>query len=137
MTETRYRRMAKLLDGASADNSPPTKGSDGINLHELRRADGTLPEWVTVAIRGTGTGTVTATFRLWFRYLNFWVPAGNGTDADKGKLNDATAVGEVATDTVLHAQPVRVPEHADRAYLEMLSSGGSALSFNAYIIASK
>lgn len=135
----RYRTTAMLLSAATANNSAPATGGAGIDLEDFRQAgSGKIPEWMTIAIRGTRTsGTATAIFRLWFKYSATWAPAGNGTDADKGKLNEGTAVSEVTANEMRHAQLVRVPEHATRAYLEILSIGGTGTSIDAEMIASK
>jgi hypothetical protein len=125
----------KLIDNDGTANSAPSLGSDGVDLVELRDpATGKLPTSGTIVIRGTRTsGSATGVFRLWFYFTNVWCPAGNGTDANKGKLNDGAAVGEVTANEMRHAQPVVFPEHATRAYLELLSPGGTGLKVNAWL----
>lgn len=135
--ETTYLKIAKLLDGVAVANNPPV-GDVGVKLDDIRNNGGRIPEWVTISIRGTkASGTVSGVFRLWMEFPSGWCPAGNGTDADKGKLNDAVAIGEVVGGEVRHAQPVRVSEHASRMYLELISPTGTSPSFDAWVIASK
>lgn len=117
-----WQRGLTLLSGLTADNGAPT-GDAGVSLDPLRDSDGNIPRFGTVALRATDDGAASAKFRLWFKFPGLpghaWCPAGTGTDADKGKLNNGAAIGEVVDSEIRHAELVQVSQHATRVYLEM------------------
>lgn len=142
------KRTVKLLHDAAATNSPPTAATDGIPCYtDFSKAASAGDNGLcyrsacaaeaTICIVGTCTAgqTLSATCRLW-GYLTAaakWFPLGTGTDANKGKLNAGSAMGEVTTDVLLHAEPVLYPGHFDRLYLEITALSGSGASINAWI----
>lgn len=141
MASFQYHRVLNLLDQVGAANSAPT-GDDGLDMNGLRDpASKQMPEFASVAIRGTrASGTASAIFRLWFKFPGVtqgWMPAGVGADDDKGKLNDDTLVGEVTGNEMRHAQAIRLPSHAVRMYLEVLSPTGTGLAINAVLVVDK
>ena len=145
---TDAKRAICLVTGLAATNSPPSGATAGVPCYRTktnRSADTgacyntRAARESTLVIKGTGTGTVTGTFRLWGYVATpsstgAWYPMGTGTDADKGKINAGTALGEVITDVVLHAEPVLYVGHFDRIYLECTAIGGSSPSFEAWLI---
>ena len=138
VVETKFQRAIQLLSDVGADNSPPALNSSGVDLSELRGPNGKMPEYASIVTKLTGTGTLTVIYRLWLLFPgNIWAPAGNGTGADKGKLNDAAAITETQTDIAAHAQLLQIPSHALRAYLEVLSLGGTTKNINALLIVEK
>jgi hypothetical protein len=132
------QRGLRLLDGVGSANSAPT-GTDGVSLDDLRDSHGNLPRFGTIVLRATDDGgAASATFRLWFKFPGFagWCPAGKGTDADKGKLNDGAAIGEVTGSQLRHAELVQLTGHATRVYLELLAPANFGVA-DAYLLVDK
>lgn len=82
-----------------------------------------------VVSNSAGTGAVALGYvRIWCRYLGtLWCPLGVGTDADKGKLNQAGgfALGAVDTDQLRHEEIIVGFRNADRIYAEIFGLGGA------------
>lgn len=100
-TSAKYQTF-RLVDGATgAGVAAPSAATSGVAIEgwspKLLQTD---TFFLAVTDR-SGTGTLGFTYaKLWgyIADLNKWFPVGTGADADRGKLNDAAAVGEVAAD---------------------------------------
>jgi hypothetical protein len=138
-----------LFTGLAATSAVPTLATDGVPCYRNENSPQTTDYGVcytgrasreaSIMIRGTGTGTVTGTFRLWgfCGALGKWVPVGTGADTTKGTLNAGAAIGEVNADEVLHSEPFYVAGHFDRLYLQCTAIGGTTPSFEAWIVVNR
>lgn len=126
----------ELLASVTAANSPPTLATDGLELNAIRDAVNSIPEVCSVAIVSTaGSGTMSCSARLW-GYLpaaSSWIPAGVGTAAAKGMLNDGDSIGEVSADKIAHSEPVDLIAHFSRLYLEITAIAGTATAVTGYV----
>lgn len=122
----------RLVEGATAGNSPPSGASAGQSL-DNRVYGPPYPQEVVVAVYSTaGSVTMTATVRLW-GYLpvpGVWVPIGAGADATKGTINLQSAIGETGTDTIRHAELLRGLFIFSRVYAEITAIGGTSTAIN-------
>jgi len=138
-------KAIEILASATATNSPPASATAGIATDLIRQCFGSFPEVMSfVATSTAGSGTMTATFRLWGMFgtlagasNGLWCPLGAGTDALKGVLNDGTACGEVSTDLLRHAEPVTFPAHMSRLYVEITAIGGTATAVTCFLTGRK
>lgn len=141
-------RATCLFTGLAAANNPPALVTDGVpcyrddNLPPIKDYGICMPsrpsQEASIVIKGTGTGTVSGTFRLWGYVAALgggtWVPLGTGADTTKGTINGGSALGEVKSDIVLHAEPLLLAGHFNRLYLEMTAVSGTTPSFEAWIV---
>lgn len=141
-------RAVCLMTGQAVANGAPSGASAGVpnypNENKLTAPSGAsystkAARESNIMIKGTGSGTVAGTFRLW-GYLDAlaeWVPLGVGADTTKGTLNAGNAIGETATDKVLHCEPVLLAGLFTRIYLELLSPSGTTPSFEAWLVTAR
>lgn len=119
-----------------AGNGAPSSATAGVPLRRGalgQSSDQGLPEDVdecTILVEGVGTGSATnsiAYVKLWGYFEKAvaassgskWFPLGTATtDADRGKLNEATAIGEVLADRINFAERIRGLADATRVYAE-------------------
>lgn len=93
--------LFRLVDGATGTVAAPSAATSGVALegwsHQLRQT-----ERMFLAITDrSGTGTLNFSYaKLWGYLVDLgkWFPLSTGADADRGKLNDGGAIGEVAAD---------------------------------------
>lgn len=139
------KREICLLEAVTAANGVPSGASAGVACYptslmgpsdEGACYSGRSAREASIVVKGVGTGTVTMTLRLWgyLAVAGVWVPLGTGADADKGKLNGGAAIGEVATDVALHAEPVVMVGDFDRLYLEVVAIGGTGTAVSAWLV---
>lgn len=125
-----------LVSGTTAANGVPSAATDGVPVRKYA-AGQDIGQGFTdnvkdglVTMRSTaGSGTLTLSYvRIWgyLSAISTWFPLGNGTDANKGKLNDAASFTEVGTDLLLHEEPIHDFGHFDRLYAEVGSFGGTS-----------
>lgn len=127
----------ELLASTTSNNGAPSGSSAGLAMSVIKDRLVKLPEYLTLNVFSTaGSGTMTVTGRLWGfdPVANDWFPLGTGADADKGKLNAGTALGETSADKIRHSEPVFVPEHFTRLYLETLAIGGTSTAVKAELV---
>lgn len=128
----------ELLASATATNSVPSGASAGLAMETLYTQAGGIPSTLTLIVRSTaGSGTMTATVRLWGYQASsgVWFPLGTGTGSDKGKINVAAALDETSADLIRHAEPIYTPEHFTRLYLEITAIGGTSTAITGELIA--
>lgn len=140
------KRAIKLIENVIATSAAPSAATDGVPVHQTKlyeTADKALSysqhpaAEATLVIDVVGSaGTVTGMFRLWGyqECTGKWYPMGTGADADKGKVNEGTELGEVASNVVLHAEPVLYVGHFDRIYLQCTAIGGTDATANAWLV---
>lgn len=135
------------LDGAAGSSSPLSATPGPTGFYDLRLlapptnrplGDIGLDDDCEVLVENAaGTGTVTATVRLWLYYISTGLayPWGIGADADKGKLNNGAAMGAVDTNKLRHRETVPGPGLADGIMAQVVSSTGTGTeTFNVRIL---
>lgn len=117
----------RILDAATATNSPPSGSSAGLANPSANIWP--LPDDVVVLVYSTaGSSTMTATIKLW-GYVTAaatWVPLGVGADTTKGTLNAGAAIGETSSDVLRHSEIVSGLFSFDRVYAEVTAIGGTS-----------
>lgn len=112
-----------LSGGGSATSGVPTAGSATVGRAVPFQCDQATVLIYSVA----GSGTMTADLRLW---------GYNPTTSrwySLGQINGGTAIGEVNTDLLAHAEPVVGLRRFSRLYCEIESLGGTATEVEVYI----
>ena len=123
----------RLLDPATATNSPPSGSSAGLDLSTYGGAFAKI-ELAELEVYSTaGSDTMTVTLRLWGydATADVWFPVGTGADATKGVLNNGAAIGETGSNTIRHTEPLYDLHVYSRLYLEITAIGGTATSITA------
>ncbi len=134
----------QLLSAATATNGVPTAATATAGFPLAGLAFTGLSHNVSgdnqsaIVLKSTaGSGTMTCTLKLWV-YSNAvaeWMPYGtDSTDANKGLLNEGNAIGEVNSNSLIHAELVNGLHHFDYVYLEITAIGGTATAVDAYLI---
>lgn len=128
----------KLLAAATATNSAPTLATDGFSLRTNTDGSVTRSNEALLILKDTaGSATMTVTIKLWIYsgVIGAWAPFGtNTTDASRGLINEATAIGEVEADELQHSELVQGLIHADRVYAEITAIGGTATAVDLWLI---
>ena len=143
--------MVRLLENLAAVNAFPADGAPGdvlkaqpssTQFFDLRLLDpfvGEDSDWQVDSIttlylyETAGSGTMTLAYArvgLYLATARKAFPAGNGLDADKGKLNNAGALGETGANQLRHAEPLAYPDHFDGIQVELGTFGGTAPTYN-------
>lgn len=129
-------KVVEVLASATATNSPPSANA-GVAVASLSQY-GLVPQKGALVIASTaGSGTMTATFRLWGKLpvaSGIWVPLGPGADATKGVLNTGSAIGETGTDTLRHSEMVENLGMFERLYVEITAIGGTSTAVTAWMV---
>jgi hypothetical protein len=129
-------KAVEILASATATNSPPSANA-GVAVNALSLY-GSVPQRGALVIASTaGSGTMTATFRLWGKLpvaSGIWVPLGPGTDAAKGVINTGSAIGETGSDTLRHSEMVENLGMFERLYVEITAIGGTATAVTAWMV---
>lgn len=136
ITDNGISKEIELLASATGTNSPPSGAAAGIAINDARLY-GKNPDRARLIIYSTaGSGTMTATFRLWGYSAagSVWVPVGTGTGAAKGTVNAGAAIDETGTDAIRHSELVELWGHFDRLYLEITAIGGTATAVTAQLL---
>jgi hypothetical protein len=140
-TNSRYLTV-RLIDAATAATGKPVEGAAATVLKAVPTADeffdlravndnfrGAFPVPCQVLVYNTaGTNPVSVTFiRLWGYNAasGKMFPLGTGADADKGKINNAAALGETDTDDLRHAEVVLYLGMWDGIMAEVGTTGGT------------
>lgn len=95
---------------------------------------------ISATCGGTTSTAMTITPKLWgyVEALDSWAPLGtSSTAADRGKLNNASAIGEDATDSISYAELVEGLATFDQLYLEMDAIAGASISADAWLVLRK
>lgn len=136
--------VVRILEARTSTNSPPSSyaaaGIDvGAILDGLYGASG-WPSSVDVAVYTTaGSGTVTATVKLWCGHPSFgtagqYIAAGTGGASAAGVLNGGSAFDEHAADVIGRADMVISPGAYRKWYAEVTAIGGTATAVTVDLI---
>lgn len=128
----------QLLTAATATNGAPTAATDGFELKGSFERAKPGDDAIIFVHSTAGSGTMTVTLKLWgySKVAAEWAPLGvDSTDADRGKLNDGNAIGEVIANSLEHSEIVQGLRHFDRVYLEVAAIGGTATAVSAWLLA--
>lgn len=146
-SSSRYMTI-RLIEGELAATGKPVEGAAATVLKAAPTADEffdlrsindnykmAFPTPCQVLVYNTaGTNPVSVTYiRLWgYNALSARMfPLGTGLDADKGKINNAAALGETDTDDLRHAEVVLYLGMWDGIQVEVGVTGGTgAEAFN-------
>jgi len=124
-----------VLSAATATNSAPSGGAAGVATNSLAIGGNIADVCTVLAYSSAGSGTMTATIKMWGYANSIWCPMGtSSTDADKGKLNENNALGETSANAIAHAEPISYVGHFDRVYAEITAIGGSATAINVVLL---
>lgn len=125
------RRNWRILEGATATNSPPSGASAGRPITDLPAADfGGKYEAVSVPVEvvsTAGSATMTVTVDIW------------GYDSieavwfNLGRLNAGSAIAETGTDVIRYVEILDNLFDWDRLYAEIVAIGGTATAINVNI----
>lgn len=134
--------VIRLIDGQTTTNSPPaTYAGAGVDVGAILDAhygNKSRPKYChVVGHTSAGSGTMTATNKLWSGYLGLaasgagkYVAASPGTAALAGVLNGGAAFDEHATDDISRADILSflgvVPR---KMYNEVTAIGGTGTAF--------
>ncbi len=139
-------RSVCLFTGLAAVNGQPSASTDGVPVYQAPNSGNAVTGASYIArasreavlfLKGSGTGTVAGTFRLWgyLAALGEWVPVGAtpAGDTTKGTINAGVSIGETKADKVLHCEPFLLAGLFDRLYLECSAISGTLPSFEAWL----
>jgi len=138
--------IIRLVEGIAAAQGVPADGAAG----DVLKAQPLSTQFFDLSLLGpafvwpersvlTCYETGTSSGVLTIAYLRIWLydaisgkayPAGSGTDADKGKLNNAGTYGETAADKVRHREVLYNPGVCDGIQCEFGTIAGTTPTFN-------
>lgn len=130
-------KAIELLASSTATNSPPAGASAGLEVNTIYSAFGRVPDTMSLRVWSTaGSGTMSATFRLWGYdpLVADWMPVGTGAAATKGVINEGGALDETAADELRHTELVDFVGHFSRVYLEITAISGTATAVKAALV---
>lgn len=126
----------EILAAAAAANGAPT-GTAGVAMQDIRSLFGGLAKKLRLITLSTaGSGTMTATMRLWIRLGAIgWVVV-HAMDHAADPFT-AVAIAETGTDTIGYSELVEGLEAADRVYVEIVAIAGTSTAVKALLVASR
>lgn len=139
LTEQSTHFTLEILASATATNGVPSGASAGARLDDIGQQL-QLNRGIVKIVSTAGSDTMSVTIRLWGYCPTAaeWIPLGSGADADKGKLNESpagtyTALGEVDTDQILHAEPVEGLWGFTRIYAQIAAISGTSTAVTGWL----
>jgi hypothetical protein len=123
-----------VLSAVTATNSAPSGATAGVSLQHMRYPN----EVVCLVDSSAGSGTMTVTLKAWAYHpsTSKWYMLGtDATPANKGLLNEGSAIGETAANTIAHAEIITGLRGFSRFYLEITAIGGTSTAIGAVIAA--
>ncbi len=134
----------KLLNAATATNSAPSGATAGFSLRQ-QLADspsglGGSDRAILLVKSTAGSATMTVTIKMWgYSPLSAaWHPMGaHATDASRGLVNLATAIGEVSADNIAHSEIIQGLHGFTRVYAEITAIGGTSTAISAWLTTSE
>lgn len=127
----------RLVESATTANGAPSAATDGFALDDLKLGYVPALEIEIQIASDAGSGVMTCSYaRVWGYNATTarWFPVGTGSDADKGKLNNAAVLGETGTDAIRHAELFLFPGLFDRIYIELGVFGGAATALDVDVV---
>lgn len=135
-----------LLTSATATNSAPTSATQGVLIKKVGegRGLGGAQRGLLLLKSTAGSGTMTCTVKLW-GYISAgsgdaaipaagWYPLGtSSTAANKGIINEASAIGETTADGIAHAEVVENLFCFRRLYAEITAIGGTSTAVSVFV----
>jgi len=133
--------VVRLLENCGSANGIPADGAPNAVLQKFPTSSQFFalkelgagfiwPEDASIRIYETaGSGALSIAYaRVWIYDLvaQKAFPAGIGTDADKGKINNGAAFGITSTGKLRHSEPLLYPGHCDGIQIELGTIGGSS-----------
>lgn len=126
----------RLLDAATATNSPPSGAAAGLDVSAIGGTFNRIPVAELQVYSTAGSASMTCTLKLWGydTVSTKWFPIGVGTGAAKGLLNGGAAIDEgPVADVISHSEPLYDLGCFSRIYLEITAIGGTGTSITANI----
>ena len=121
----------EILASATATNGLPS-GTNGVDMNLLRTL-GAIPDRLRIGIKSTaGSGTMTVTLRVWFRFGTIGWLVGKSIEASSATPQTAVAIAETTADAIAYTEVIQCPEAADRMYLEIVAIAGTATAVTGY-----
>lgn len=138
--------VVRLLEAADATNSPPSSyAAAGVDIGAILDNLYGAKAWPTscglVIHTSAGSGTITATIKLWAGVLGIgtsgagkYVAASPGSAALAGVLNGGAANDEHATDIVHRLDIIALPRLCQKMYAEVTAIGGTSTAVTVDLI---
>lgn len=126
LVSDRYVQL-RIVDGTAVDVAAPSAATSGVELPENLQGLQTERAFIAITDR-SGSGVLSITYaKVWGYIANLgkWFPLGTGVDADRGKLNDAQAIGEVAADDLRLIEAIGDFAIFDRIAVELNTVAGT------------
>lgn len=125
------RRNWRLLEGATATNSPPSGASAGRPLSDLTTeyfgANFEVLSLPVEVVSTAGSATMTVTVDIW-GYDSI-----EGVWFNLGRLNSGSAIAETGTDVIRYVEIMDNLFDWDRLYAEVVAIGGTNTAVNVNI----
>jgi hypothetical protein len=137
--------MLELLAAATAINFPPSGATAGVALRGTQPGKTQKYTWyhqpsgVIQVYSTAGSATMTVTVKLWGYGVHSakWHPLGSSTtEADRGKLNNQSAIDEDVADELVHAEPITGLGAFSRIYAEITAIGGTSTAVTVLLVES-
>jgi hypothetical protein len=127
-----------ILAPVTATNSPPSGASAGIATTEISNLFNFMPSDAALLLYSTaGSGTMTATARLWGYHPSAadWFPIGTGAAATKGQINAVSTLDETGADKIRHCELLALAGLiGSRLYIEITAIGGTSTAVTAELV---
>lgn len=124
--------VVTLQTAATATTTAPTTVAHGVDIIDIAATNvGSLQVHSTA-----GSDTMTCTLRMWGwspEHLK-WLPLGPGVDADKGKINLVSALGETGTDLIAHEETFQHFRMFTRLEAQVTAIGGTATAITVKLV---
>jgi hypothetical protein len=135
------QKIITLLTARTATNGSPAGASAGASTNGLK-VGGNVPDTCSIFVKSTaGSGDMTVTIKIWGYVRDSpisgsWFPLGTGaTAADRGKLNEQSAIDEVVPEGIRHVETISYVGSFDRVYAEVTDIGGDSTAVSVYVLA--
>jgi hypothetical protein len=141
--------IVTILSARTTTNSAPSGATAGVQIRKTSSSTAgrglSAAQRALILIKSTaGSGTMTATVKLW-GYISAgsgdaanpaagWYPLGtSSTAANKGIVNEQSAMGETTADGIAHAEVLENIAPFDRLYAEVTAIGGTSTAISVFL----